>query len=140
VAGKERVAPERVAEIVAAGQMAVARDEGRIVGSVRVRMLDADTGFFGMLAVHPDDQGSGAGRELIRFAEELARERGATQMELRLLVPREQTDPGKEWLAAWYTRLGYRLTGRADFSESHPAVEMLTPLDILTYRKRLVAR
>ena len=117
--------------------MAVARDETRIVGSARVRMLDEGTGFFGLLAVHPDDQGRGAGRELIRFAEQLARERGAGQMELRLLVPREQTDPGKEWLAAWYTRLGYRMTGRADFSESHPAVEMLTPLDMLTFRKRL---
>ncbi len=135
--GTERIASERVAEIVAAGEMAVARAETRIVGSVRVRMLDEETGFFGLLAVHPDDQGSGAGRELIRFAEQLARERGAGQMELRLLVPREQTDPGKEWLAAWYTRLGYRMTGRADFSESHPAVEMLTPLDMLTYRKRL---
>ena len=135
--GTERVASERVAEIVAAGEMAVARAEARIVGSVRVRMLDEETGFFGLLAVHPDDQGSGAGRELVRFAEQLARERGAGQMELSLLVPREQTDPGKEWLAAWYTRLGYGMTGRADFSESHPAVEMLTPLDMLTYRKRL---
>ena len=135
--GTERIASERVAEIVAAGEMAVARAETRIVGSVRVRMLDEETGFFGLLAVHPDDQGSGAGRELIRFAEQLVRERGAGQMELRLLVPREQTEPGKEWLAAWYTRLGYRMTGRADFSESHPAVEMLTPLDMLTYRKRL---
>ena len=135
--GTERIASERVAEIVAAGEMAVARDETRIVGSARVRMLDEGTGFFGLLAVHPDDQGSGAGRELIRFAEQLARGRGAGQMELRLLVPREQTDPGKEWLAAWYTRLGYRMTGRADFSESHPAVEMQTPLDMLTYRKRL---
>ena len=135
--GTERIASERVAEIVAAGEMAVARAETRIVGSVRVRMLDEETGFFGLLAVHPDDQGSGAGRELIRFAEQLARERGAGRMELRLLVPREQTDPGKEWLTAWYTRLGYRMTGRADFSESHPAVEMLTPLDMLTFRKRL---
>ena len=135
--GTERVASERVAEIVAAGEMAVARDEARIVGSVRVRMLDEETGFFGLLAVHPDDQGSGAGRELVRFAEQLARDRGAGQMELRLLVPREQTDPGKEWLAAWYARLGYRLTGRADFSESHPSEEMLMPLDILTYRKGL---
>ena len=89
--GTERIASERVAEIVAAGEMAVARAETRIVGSVRVRMLDEETGFFGLLAVHPDDQGSGVGRELIRFAEQLARERGAGQMELRLLVPREQT-------------------------------------------------
>ena len=137
VPGKERIARERVVEIVDAGEMAVARRDGRVVGSVRVRMLDVETGFFGLLAVHPDDQGLGVGRELIEFAEALSRGRGATWMELRLLVPREQTDAGKDRLGAWYSRLGYVVTGRADFSESHPAVEMLTPLDILTYRKPL---
>ena len=62
VPGTERVEQARVAEIVAAGQMAVARAGDRIVGSVRVRMLDADTGFFGLLAVDPTAQGSGSGR------------------------------------------------------------------------------
>jgi len=135
--GFERIARERVVEIVAAGEMAVARAGGRIVGSVRVRRLDERTGFFGLLAVHPSDQGGGVGRELVRFAEELSRERGATTMELRLLVPREGDDPHKERLHTWYSRLGYRPVGRADFSAAHPDARSRMPLDILTYRKRL---
>ena len=131
------MAPERVAEIVAAGEMAVARADGKVVGSVRVRRLDEETGFFGLLAVHPADQGAGVGRELVRFAEELSRERGATTMELRLLVPREGDDAHKERLHTWYSRLGYRQVGCADFSASHPDARSRTPLDILTYRKRL---
>jgi ribosomal protein S18 acetylase RimI-like enzyme len=135
--GFERVASERVAEIVAAREMGVARVDGRIVGSVRIRRLDEETGFFGLLAVHPADQGKGVGRELVRFAEELSRERGATTMELRLLVPREGDDAHKERLHGWYSRLGYRPVGRADFSASHPDAQSRGPLDILTYRKKL---
>jgi len=135
--GFERIALERVVEIVAAGEMAVARADGRIVGSVRVRRLDDDTGFFGLLAVHPSDQGAGVGRELVRFAEEAAQERGATTMELRLLVPREGDDAHKGRLHTWYTRMGYRRTGRVDFSAAHPDERSRMPLDILTYRKQL---
>jgi GNAT superfamily N-acetyltransferase len=139
VPGTDRIAADRVAEIVAAGELAVARVDSRVVGSVRVRRLDDGTGFFGLLAVHPDDQGLGVGRELVRFAEDLMREAGASEMELRLLVPRAGSDPGKEGLHGWYTRLGYRLTGHRDFAETHPdAVRaMRVPLDIRTYRKRL---
>jgi len=137
VQGTERIAPERVAEIVTAGEMAVARNEGGVLGSVRVRRLDERTGFFGLLAVHPADQGKGVGGALIRFAEEVAREHGATEMELRLLVPRHGIDLGKQRLHDWYSRLGYGIIGRADFSESHPDAAALLPLDILTYRKRL---
>jgi GNAT superfamily N-acetyltransferase len=135
--GFERIALKRVVEIVAAGEMAVAWADGRIVGSVRVRRLDETTGFFGLLAVDPADQGAGVGRELVRFAEELSRERGATHMELRLLVPRMGDDAHKGRLHVWYSRLGYRPVGRADFSAAHPDAASRMPLDILTYRKLL---
>ena len=136
--GTERIAADRVAEIVAAGEMAVARVDARIVGSVRVRMLDERTGFFGLLTVHPDEQGAGAGRELVRFAERLARERGASEIELRLLVPREGSDPHKQRLHDWYSRLGYRIVGRSDFGAQNPAAlaSMRAPLDLVSYRKR----
>jgi GNAT superfamily N-acetyltransferase len=126
-----------VVEIVAAGEMAVARVEGKVVGSVRIRQPDPNTGFFGLLAVSPDQQGEGVGRALVLFAEDLSRERGARSMELRLLVPRGQRDPGKDKLDAWYSRLGYVSVGNEDFSASHPDITSRVPLDILTYRKRL---
>jgi ribosomal protein S18 acetylase RimI-like enzyme len=117
----------------------VARVDDRIVGSILVREVDPQTGYFGLLAVDPADQGSGAGRALVRFAEDVCRARGARAMELRLLVPRVGVDEGKQWLASWYERLGYRAIAREDFAESHPdsVPAMRTPLDILTFRKEL---
>lgn len=137
--GKERISVERVREIVAAGEMAVARVDAQTVGSVRARLLDERTGYFGLLAVEPGAQGRGAGSALVGFAERLARETGAKRMELRLLLPSEGGDAGKLWLGGWYERLGYRVVGREDFGESHPdsVAAMRTPLEILTYRKRL---
>jgi ribosomal protein S18 acetylase RimI-like enzyme len=139
VPGKDRIARERVAEIVGAGELAVARANGRIVGSVRVRDVEEEAGYFGLLAVEPESQGAGIGRELIGFAEEVSRGRGAKWMELRLLVPREGGDAGKSRLYEWYVRLGYEETARGDFGESHPAAldEWRTPLDVLTMHKRL---
>ena len=139
MAGKDRITFERVAGIVADGELAVARVDDRVVGSVLVRELDAETGYFGLLAVDPAEQKSGAGRALVRFAEDASRERGARAMELRLLVPRLGRDAGKQWLASWYERLGYCVIAREDFGESHPdsVPAMRTPLDILTFRKEL---
>ena len=77
------------------------------------------------------------GAELVRFAEYVSRDSGAARMELRLLVPHDQRDPGKERLGAWYSRLGYRQVARDDFAASHPDAGALMPLDILTYRKLL---
>jgi ribosomal protein S18 acetylase RimI-like enzyme len=137
--GTDRVEHARVVEIVRAGEMAVARLDGRIVGSIRVRDVEDRAGYFGLLAVEPAAQGRGVGRALIELAERTSRDRGATSMELRLLVPREGTDPGKSKLYDWYGRLGYEEVERGDFGESHPAAvgEWRTPLDVLTMRKRL---
>lgn len=139
VPGKDRIERERVAEIVRSGEMAVARIDDAVVGSIRVREVEAGVGYFGLLAVDPAAQGRGIGGELIRFAEELSRRRGAEWIELRLLVPREGADPGKNRLYEWYVRLGYEEVERGDFSESHPAAmdAWRTPLDVLTMRKPL---
>jgi ribosomal protein S18 acetylase RimI-like enzyme len=139
VPGKDRIERTRVAEIVRDGEMAVARSDGRVVGSIRVRDVEEGAGYFGLLAVEPGVQGQGIGGALIRFAEDASRERGAEWMELRLLVPREGADPGKNRLFDWYRRLGYEETERGDFGESHPAAvdDWQTPLDVLTMRKAL---
>jgi len=134
--GKDRISPERVREIVAEGELAVARLERRVVGSVRLRRLEPEVGFFGLLAVEPSAQGAGIGGELIRFAERSMRDAGAQQMELRLLVPRASSDLHKERLHEWYSRLGYRPIDRRAFDVRESAAAR-TPLDILTYRKPL---
>jgi GNAT superfamily N-acetyltransferase len=63
--------------------------------------------YFGLLSVDPEMQGRGLGRRLTEFAENLARERGATAMELRYVDLREE-------LGRTYARMGYVETSRED--------------------------
>ncbi len=79
------------------------------VGTVVVR-IRGTRGYFGLLATAPDRQGQGVGRRLIGAAEDLARERGCTTMEIRVVDLRTELVP-------FYEALGYRITGTAPFSE-----------------------
>ena len=134
-----RTTVEEVAELTRAGEIVVARLSGRIVGCVRVQRLDASTGEFGMLAADPAYRGVGVGRELLRFAEEKCRADGVATMQLELLVPRDWTHPTKEFLDAWYTRIGYRVTRTGTIDEAYPALAPLlaTPCDFVIYHKDL---
>jgi hypothetical protein len=62
-------------------------------------------------------------------------------MQLELLVPRGRSHPTKEFLHAWYTRIGYRPVRTASIEESHPQLVPLlaTPCDFVVYRKPLTA-
>jgi GNAT superfamily N-acetyltransferase len=142
VAGAARTTLEEMAELIAAGEIAVARDGGsgdRIVGSVRVQQIDDMTGEFGMLVADPERRGEGIGRDLVGFAEQRFRLRGVPTMQLELLVPRDWAHPTKEFLDAWYTRIGYRpvRTGRIDDDYPHLAPLLATPCDFVIYNKSL---
>src|SRR3954470_23859518 len=91
--GAARTTPAEGARLVAAGEIAVAERGDRIVGCVRVHLLDGSTGEFGLLAAAPAHRGTGVGRDLVAFAEQRCREAGAAEMGLELLVPREWTHP-----------------------------------------------
>lgn len=105
--GKGRTTEAEVAGLIAAGQIAVARSGERIVGSVRVHQLDDGAGEFGMLVAAPEERGTGIGTDLVAFAEDWGRERGAAEMQLELLVPQGWAHPVKEFLRGWYTRIGW---------------------------------
>jgi ribosomal protein S18 acetylase RimI-like enzyme len=139
VDGADRMTTSEIAEMIAAGQIAVARADGRIVGSVRVQQLDDRLGEFGMLVADPARRGEGIGRELIRFAEELSRRRGLAVMQLELLVPRDWSHPTKEFLDAWYRRIGYRPARRGDIGDPYPHLAPLlaTSCDFVIYEKPL---
>jgi GNAT superfamily N-acetyltransferase len=139
VDGAARTTTREVAETVASGQITVARIDGQIVGSVRTQQLDGGIGEFGMLVAHPGHRGKGIGRELVRFAEGQSRGRGLEVMQLELLVPREWKHPNKEFLHAWYTRIGYRPVRTGEIEESYPqlAPSLATPCDFVTYQKPL---
>ena len=58
----------------------------------------------GMLAVSPDVQAGGIGRQLLQAAEEYARKGNCTTIQITVISVRHE-------LLAWYERRGYRKTG-----------------------------
>jgi GNAT superfamily N-acetyltransferase len=132
-AGKARIDSEEMRVAVRGGQIAVATVDGRVVGSVRVRQLDSETGEFGLLVAAPEHRGIGVGRELVRFAESLMRSRGMTTMQLRVLAPLGWAHPVKKFLHEWYSRMGYAVVGRRPFDHA----VLLTPCEFAIYEKPL---
>jgi GNAT superfamily N-acetyltransferase len=139
VEGASRTTIERVAELMRTGQMAVARVAGQVVGCVRIQFLGGGVGEFGMLAVIQGSRGTGAGRELVRFAEQAAQRERCDTMQLEVLVPRGWSHPSKQFLTGWYTRSGYKLARISAIEESYPELTPLlaTPCDFMIYRKTL---
>jgi ribosomal protein S18 acetylase RimI-like enzyme len=137
--GATRTTVDQIAELTGLGQIAVARMNDQVVGCVRLQPLDEQTGEFGMLCADPAHRGIGIGRELIRFAERKSRADGMTTMQLELLVPRDWTHPTKQFLADWYSRIGYRVARTGAIDELYPDLAPLlaTPCDFVIYRKEL---
>jgi GNAT superfamily N-acetyltransferase len=133
--GWERTNSDWTGREVAAGEVFVARHDGRVVGSIRVIPLRDDTAEFGLLAVDPECGGRGVGRALVNFAEALF---DVDWMELELLVP-HAPHAHKRRLHDWYSRRGYRPTRRRDFAAVYPEPgELLAaPADLVSYRKSL---
>jgi ribosomal protein S18 acetylase RimI-like enzyme len=138
-AGAERTRDAELADLIAAGQIAVADRDGRVVGCVQVHDVSPDTASFGMLATDAEYRGGGVGRALVDFAEERSRDRGIGVMQLELLVPRTWRHPHKEFLRAWYLRLGYRLVRTSLLDETHPHLmpQLATECDLTIYQKPL---
>jgi GNAT superfamily N-acetyltransferase len=139
VDGTSRTSPESMAELIGAGQIAVARADERIVGLVQIQRLDTSEGEFGMLVADPAHRWQGVGGELVRFAESWSREQGLDTMQLEVLTPRQWSHPSKEFLKAWYTRIGYRPVRTGQFEASYPelAPHLATPCDYVIYHKSL---
>jgi GNAT superfamily N-acetyltransferase len=137
--GSTRTTAAEVADLVRSGEIAVAREDGEIVGAVRLQDVADDVAEFGMLVADPDRRNRGIGRALLDFAEARARERGMRAMQLELLVPREWSHPSKEFLREWYGRRGYRIvrTGHLDEAYPHLAPQLATPCDFEIHHKPL---
>lgn len=139
--GAPRTTAAELAELIRAEQIAVATRHGQIAGSVRLHDVAEDLSEFGMLVAAPDHRGTGVGRALVAFAEEHSRERGLRAIQLELLVPRAWRHPSKEFLKAWYPRIGYRLVRTGQIEESYPelAPHLATPCDFVIYHKSLAS-
>jgi ribosomal protein S18 acetylase RimI-like enzyme len=117
------------------GAILVAELRGIPVGCVNAKVLvggdEVRTGYLGMLAVDPDQQGSGVGRRLVTCAEEFARVRGCRAITMTVIMDRSA-------LIDWYARQGYALTGeRAPFPDDPRFGTPTRPLEFVILRKPL---
>ena len=82
----------------------LAERDGRLIASAHVER-QGESGYFGMFAVDPDEQGGGLGKAVLAEAERMAREQWQCRA-MRMTVIEQRAE-----LIAWYERRGYRLTG-----------------------------
>ena len=137
--GTTRTTVEEITELTRAGQIIVARLDGVVVGSIRVRHLDAETGESGMLVADPEHRGMGIGRRLRSFVIDLLRRQGIGTLQIELLVPRDWTPSSKRFMADWNERSGYKVVRKGAFEEQYPdlAPRLATPCDFVIYHKAL---
>jgi ribosomal protein S18 acetylase RimI-like enzyme len=82
----------------------LAERDGRLLASAHVERQGA-SGYFGMFAVDPDQQGGGLGKAVLAEAERIAGEQWQCHA-MRMTVIEQRAE-----LIAWYQRRGYRRTG-----------------------------
>lgn len=137
--GATRTSAAEITDLTRAGEIVIARLGAEVVGAIRVRLLEAQTGETGMLAADPAHRNTGIGRELRRFVADLLRSRGVTTLRIELLVPRDWKHSSKQFMADWNERTGYELVGKGTFEADYPDLAPLlaTPCDYLIYQKAL---
>jgi GNAT superfamily N-acetyltransferase len=137
--GVSRTTTSELADLIHAGQIAIATRDEQLAGSVRIRDIADNVSEFGMLVADPAQRGSGVGSALVEFAEQRGRRRGLRAIRLELLVPRGRRHPSKEFLAAWYDRIGYRRVRTETIEDTYPQLVPLLaiPCDLATYEKSL---
>ena len=134
-----RTSPQEVQALLDADRLLLAKREGEIIGSVCVQLLSPTVAEFGMLVGHPDCRGLGLGKALVQAAEDYGRFHNATTMQLELLTPKTWNHPVKEFLHAWYRRIGYQVIQEEPFEERFATLASLLSTDctFTVYHKRL---
>jgi ribosomal protein S18 acetylase RimI-like enzyme len=100
----ERTSPSKILTSISVKHeiFLVAEDGGRLIGAVEVR-VEADAGYFGMLAVEASVRRGGIGRALVEAAEAHCRRAGCSVMTL-------STGENRTELIPYYEKMGYRVT------------------------------
>ncbi len=139
-AGAQRTDVASVKNLLEKKLLLLAEVDGSIKGCISVEQLNADVAEFGILVVDFSVRSLGIGLNLIKAAEKWAMDKGCKIMQLNLLTPKEWPHPKKEFLKAWYERLGYVLQGIVPFEKVEPAQinDLATPCHFVVYRKNLI--
>lgn len=121
------------------GRIIGAMLDGKVVGSIHSRKIDAETSTFGLLGVHKEFGGLGIGTALIDAVEDRAKNEGSKYMNLEILRPRDFDVPIKDRLKKWYKGMNYVFTHHENFQDRRPdrAMDLKVPSVFDCYRKEL---
>ena len=104
ITGIERTDADEMLSLMQDGTFLVSEDELGPLGCVQVK-INGIAGYFGMLAVDPKRQKGGLGAMLVTAAEDFARKRGCTVMEITVINLQTGIFP-------YYHKRGYVEVGR----------------------------
>jgi GNAT superfamily N-acetyltransferase len=123
----DRTSAEDIRHELATGTMLVVDRPDRSLAACVFVKVSGERGYFGLLAVDQADQGRGLGPALIHAAEDFARSKGATVMDITVVNVRTN-------LLKYYRRLGYV----ADGTEPYVHRPVLQPVHFVKMSKPLV--
>lgn len=124
----DRTDPNQVRAFLRKGKFLLAEDSQGLAGCVYVE-VQAERGYFGLLAVDPSRQRAGFGSRLIAAAEHHCRDAGCRFMDLTIVNLRTELLP-------YYRRFGYVEDGTLPFpADQHPPNQ---PCHLIRMTKPLV--
>ena len=137
----DRVTVSATTDAVRDGELVVATVEGGVAGAVLTRMLDAETAWFGALAVHTSCARQGIGTALVDHVHAHAAASGRARVQLEMLAPSPR-HPHTDRLASWYRSMGYEPSARIDFRTVDPvtASHLCHRCDLIVCHKLLAPR
>lgn len=130
-----RITQDRLREIIGAADQKLLLVEidvdGKpyIIGCIHVSKVSDDTSHVAMLAVDPDTQSTGAGKFLMQWSEQIAREEFGSRRMVGMVVS------GREELMDWYVRFGYEKTGKTEPFHGPGVTPLVQGLQFVEIRK-----
>src|SRR5689334_12169291 len=87
--------------------------------------------YLGMLSVNPELQAKGIGKQLMKSAEDYAKQLGCESVIMRVIHTRHE-------LIAWYERQGYQNSGKVEPFEDSRFGKAKTPIQFIVMEKKLI--
>lgn len=122
-----RTSHELIAGYLKKGQFLLLEEDGKLIGLIYAELRGEERGYLGMLAVDPEKQRSGIGRQLLQAGEDFCREHGCRVVDASVVSLRPD-------LVTRYQQLGYRVVGEAPYER--PEV-LLQPCHFILLEKDL---
>lgn len=134
-----RISFEEYNELIERGEILIAYYNNDVVGGIHFSQRKKGLYSFSLLCADFDKSGLGIGRTLVNEVETIAKEKGATAIEIEILRPKGMEVPFKNRISDWYQRLGYAYTHSQNFAEIKPvkAQNLARPCDFDYYWKNI---